>query len=539
LISATQIVFDEVTGLAAIMKLFDREPEDQPKNRVLLAPMMALSHPDPELAFPNGTTLIPRLFLRNAGLDEAQVSLTIDWRNESKSGKSAFPRLTLLPGEVRVINLADSQSSAKTPADATWGTVKVAYTGRRADLVAVALSYDKDNRYGLQTPFSEGLSHLWAGGMWHVGATHNTLITTGNEGSEPTKAEVTLFYNSGKSTYRMEKMLSPGQQLWLDVGQLVHNQVPDSDGHTLPPDVMTGSYELRDLDHGTIGHLYEGKLVIDKTYGHATYGCSTCCGYSGVVLGPNPFSGPPGNSFSDFIHATQQCGGYVDDVTDTGYNWGSSNTAVATLPSSTLHTVAIGQATGSTKALLESNHPEPSGNCQNRIFTPQQPVQVQPCAFPTFELSSIQGRANVEIPGGQTITRFQQTIGDTVGDIFNGDSVTESSGYAGTNGCYYPGAPFPPTSTVSGGTWYVGQNDGLAVNGTNHWGFDYDGDTATLVTTIRQHASLPCVDHVPQTMYIATSCATPYPYYSNVQTVTISNTTVSNCRGGVCDTFTY
>jgi hypothetical protein len=65
-LSATQIVFDEVTGLAAIMKLFGREPDDKSKNHVLLAPMMALSQPDPGLAFPSGTTLIPRLFLRNA-----------------------------------------------------------------------------------------------------------------------------------------------------------------------------------------------------------------------------------------------------------------------------------------------------------------------------------------------------------------------------------------------------------------------------------------------------------------------------------------
>jgi hypothetical protein len=130
-------------------------------------------------------------------------------------------------------------------------------------------------------------------------------------------------------------------------------------------------------------------------------------------------------------------------------------------------------------------------------------------------------------------------MGDSTGDVFNGDSVTEASGYAGTNDCYYPGAPFSPTSTVSGGTWYVGQNQGFAVNGTNQWGYDYDGDTASLVTTIRKNASLPCVDHVPQTMYIVTRCATPIPYYSNVQTVTISATTVSNCRGGRCDTFTY
>ena len=39
---------------------------------------------------------------------------------------------------------------------------------------------------GLQTPFSEDLSRMWAGGMWHVDPTHNTFITTGNAGSEST-----------------------------------------------------------------------------------------------------------------------------------------------------------------------------------------------------------------------------------------------------------------------------------------------------------------------------------------------------------------
>ena len=159
-LSVTQIVFDEVTGLAAIMKLFDREPDDEFKDHTLLAPMMALSLPDEGLGFPSGTTLIPRLFLRNAGSGQAKVSLTVDWRSESKSGKFTFPQLALSSGEVRVINLMDQQKSGQVPVDATWGTVKLSYTGRRADLVAVALSYDKDNRYGLQTPLSEGVSRM-------------------------------------------------------------------------------------------------------------------------------------------------------------------------------------------------------------------------------------------------------------------------------------------------------------------------------------------------------------------------------------------
>jgi hypothetical protein len=334
---------------------------------------MALSQPDQGLGFPNGTQLLPRIFLRNASSAPTQISAMVDWRNQS-AGTFVLPVLTLSPGEVRTISLADYQQSGQIPPDAAWGTLKLAYTGRRADLVAVAVSYDKTNRYGLQTPFSEALSRLWAGGMWHVDATHNTLITTGNGGSESTTAEVTLFYNGGKSRYRMEKMLSPGQQLWLDVGHLVHDQVPDSDGHALPPDTMTGSYELRDLDHALAGSLYEGKLVIDKTYGHAAYGCGSCCGYYDTKLTPSPFSGPPGINNNDVIQSTEQCGGYVDDVTDGGYNWYSSNTAVATLPTRTLHTVAPGSATGSAAIKLQSNH---MPFCPVLTYGPTQPVTVQ------------------------------------------------------------------------------------------------------------------------------------------------------------------
>jgi hypothetical protein len=355
-----------------MMKMFDREPDDQPKSRVLRAPMMALSQPDQGLGFPNGTQLLPRIFLRNAGPASTQILATVDWRNQS-SGTFALPALTLSPGEIKTISLADYQQAGQIPPDASWGTLKLAYTGRRADLVAVAVSYDKSNRYGLQTPFSEDLSRMWAGGMWHVDPTHNTFITTGNGGTEATAAEVTLFYNGGRSKYRMEKLLAPGQQLWLDVGHLVHDQVPDSDGHTMPPGTMTGSYELHDLDHDYVGQLYEGKLVIDKTYGHAAYGCGSCCGYDAVQLSPDPFSGPLGIENDDYIYANDTCAGDQEDVTGDGYSWASSDTAVATLSTRTLHTVAVGSATGSTLVQLQRANPP---HCPVTVFGPQQSVQV-------------------------------------------------------------------------------------------------------------------------------------------------------------------
>jgi hypothetical protein len=375
-VSASQIVFDEVTGLAAIMKLFERDNDELIATHVLRAPMMALTQPDPALAYPKDTVLNPRLFLRNAGQNKLQVSAAIHWHSQTTEGTYNYPPLSLGSNEVTTLDLGLLQNSGAIPASANWSNIALSYSGKSADLVPVAVSYDSKQRYGLQSPFTEGTNRVFKGGMWHVDSTHNSLITTGNGGSETTKAQVTLFYNGGKSRYRIEKLLMPGQQLLLDVGQLIRNQVPDTDGTVIPPETMMGSYELRDLDHPAVGLLYEGKLTIDKTYGHASYGCGTCCGYVKATLQPNPFSSPPGFGYQDFYQAQEQCGGTWDDYTGTARSWQSSNTAVATLPNSTLHTLAVGNATGSALNTLQASKPAP--RCPQADFQGSQPVTVVP-----------------------------------------------------------------------------------------------------------------------------------------------------------------
>ncbi len=319
--------------------------------------------------------LNPKIFLRNAGPSTAMVSPGVNWLNASNSGTSPLPRITLLPGQMRILNLADFQKTRQIPAEALWATVTLGFTGRSGDLVAVAMSYDKTSRYGLQTPFTEGTNHLFKGSMWHVDGTHNTIITTGNGGTEPTRAQVTLFYNGGQSKYRVEKSLSPGQQIWLNVGDLLRNQVPDSDGKTVPPDVMSGSYELRDLDHEVLGLLYEGKLVVDKTYGHASYGCGHCCGYSSGRLFLTPFGGPPNIDKQNTYQAYNACTSRYDDF-DYAFSPYSSNTGVATLSAGlSLHTVAVGGATTSGKNTVPYGI---SGGCPNVDMPDDQGVSVKP-----------------------------------------------------------------------------------------------------------------------------------------------------------------
>jgi hypothetical protein len=358
-----------------------------------------------------------------------------------------MPILSLAPGEVKRIRLTDYQQADQIPSDANWATVRLSYAGQRSDLVAVAASYDKTGRYGLQTPFSEDLSRLWAGGMWHVDPTHNTLIMTGNGGSEPTTAEVTLFYNGGKSKYRMEKMLASGQQLWLDLGHLIHDQVADSDGNTLPPDTMSGSYELRDLDHAYVGELYEGKLVIDKTYGHAAYGCGSCCGYNAVEMSPGTFDGPPGIDNSDYIYATDGCAGGQVDVTGDGYGWGTTDSSVATLPNSTLHTVGVGSTKGSALAELQFQHPP---SCPDEVFEPQQSVRVQ---APTISsISPAQGLVGTAINVTITGTNFASGASVSAGSNISVSNVSVSSSTQIT-------ATFTPTNSSS-----AGGNQGITVS---------------------------------------------------------------------------
>lgn len=166
----------------------------------------------------------------------------------------------------------------------------------------------------------------------------------------------------------------------------------------------------------------------------------------------------------------------------------------------------------------------------------------QCCAGPTEETSilPVAGRQHT------TISAFQQNVQPNLtGQSIAGVYVAEESLTEGTDYCYYPGAPFPPTSTVTGGQWTIGGFDPqeFVINGPTQWGTDLDGDPPAVIDGIRGNASLPCTDNVPQTMYSGDTCNPgPYPgntYFYDVQTVTVTSSTVTNCRAGQCDTIDY
>ena len=196
--------------------------------------------------------------------------------------------------------------------------------------------------------------------MWEYDAYHDSIITAGNGGTKPAQVALTIFYNQGAKSYELDQMLQPDDQMWIDVGKLIREQVPDKNGNTLPANLTSGSYELRDLTHHGAGTIFEGKVTWDKMYGHAAYGCALCCGYATTGYGfwYDPLGVPDLGTADQGVQALNECdGGDLEDVSDSFYgNWTTGNTSIATVDHYGTHTgVAIGSTTSKTNGELNSN----------------------------------------------------------------------------------------------------------------------------------------------------------------------------------------
>lgn len=121
-------LYDETAGFSAILKMFNYDPNTKLEERdyaktsvwTFRAPMLALSNPDPALAFPLGTKLQPQLFLRNTTAKIINAALRFNWRASGATGKAQGPSLQLNPYETRRIDVAALQDGKTLPVNANW-----------------------------------------------------------------------------------------------------------------------------------------------------------------------------------------------------------------------------------------------------------------------------------------------------------------------------------------------------------------------------------------------------------------------------------
>ena len=191
-----------------------------------------------------------------------------------------------------------------------------------------------------------------------VDANHNQLISVTNSGIRPAEARLTLHYDNGEKSYEMQQSIQPGDQMWVNVSELIHDRVPDRSGHTLPAVVTQGSYDVRDLSAGqsSRGNLTESSLAVDQTLGASVIplGVTRCsCAPTGPVWSPPEFSfgevDPDGDMLAAEIEATDECDDTLVDISDDFITWASSDTAVATVATKKVTAVGAGAATATAR----------------------------------------------------------------------------------------------------------------------------------------------------------------------------------------------
>lgn len=375
----THIAYDTSSGFSALLKTFEDNPSDAIEPITLRAPMMALSSPDPALHLPQDVKLEPKIFLRNTRGNALALTGEVYWHGESTRGVTALGDIQLAPNEMRTVDLGELQSRGVIPKDAPWAYVRLRYTGRYGDLVAIAASYAPSTEYGLQTPFSDIVGSQWVGSKWYADPLRNSILSVGNALDKPATVEFTIHYTGGK--YEGERLLAPGEQLWVDMDKTIRNQVPDKNGNAIPPSVTSGSWTVRNKDNPLDPALFEGKLTIDKTYGHASYGCGNCCSPADPYMSPDPFSGLVGDYWPNTLWGWNQCDDTYWDVTGNAYNWSTTNSSVLTVSSTGMsHGVGAGSAGVSTfiyapvgymyKCPYQTQHPGSSGTVKPVISGP-------------------------------------------------------------------------------------------------------------------------------------------------------------------------
>jgi len=237
---------------------------------------------------------------------------------------------------------------------------------------------------------------------WAADSLHDSIITVGNGGIEPARAQLTFYYDGGRDKYQVEQTLAPEEQMWLDLGQLIRDQVPGKDGKTIPPEVTSGVYQIKDLSHVVLGPLYEAKLIVDKTNGHAFYGCYQCCGDDGAVMGVVPIDVFVNGTLGQTVWSTSHCDGGPYNINSAMTSWWTNDATIATASNAQVHGVALGSTDNLAEGEISTSGFRQCGQMQGR---PSGPTNVMPVV-------NITAPAPTAVP----VAQAQPVSGKVVGD---------------------------------------------------------------------------------------------------------------------------
>ena len=258
---------------------------------------------------------------------------------------------------------------------------------------------------------------------------------------------------------------APGDQMWVNLGQLVRERVADRSGSFLPTDVSAVTYDLQDLTPG--GHnLMANDLAVNSATGQAVPDCPPCCGvpeYS-LIFAPDPILLIIDGVDYPGIEGTNACTEGTVNLSADFSIWDSDDASIAVLSKEKAQGVGVGSTSGYAQGDVQIWGGE--CGCSYEYVQPTVPMNVRPVISgpntvwyfngfsPSGYATSIQltssGGSNTtwNITGGANKISLSATTGSSTTITSSGSAFSSAVGDISVTATAsgQTSAPFPITS---------------------------------------------------------------------------------------------
>ncbi len=284
----------------------------------------------------SGQRLSQIAVVRNVGSLPSVVSGHIPYTlADGAQGSISLPDIHLAPGEVEKIHLPD------IPGEVKVAGLEFNYSTSPGSVIATALGVSQDRNHVFRLPVRDASDQRSSTGHypWSIDDNSATVVYIKNATDSPKRYTIFVTYEGGYWAAG-EKEISGGQTVTYDLRDLRDNQVPNSDGHTIPLAATAGQvhWSVRGQEIRTLIGRAEQTDTSSGT--STTSACGVCCpdSFEFAWLTPGSVSGSIGG-VTNFIayRRDMTCYWGIYDYQwaypGTGYPWGWScdNTSIATV----------------------------------------------------------------------------------------------------------------------------------------------------------------------------------------------------------------
>jgi hypothetical protein len=300
---------------------------------------------DPNMSFPNGTTFTPYSVVRNISNQPLTVTPTLWWMVGIVPHSASLASLTVAPYQTVNLNVPALLAAAGLKDYAGSFNLELQADGQSRAFLEAAGSVDQTNTYVFEvTPKAAIESVAKTLSYWSTANGDNTMVTLWNPADEPQSFNFVLHFSGGDGQYIVPIYLNGRETRSFNISTIINSGTADADGNVIPPGTNEGRAEIMgskgENEHILIA-IESGVYNVQKATCGSTY-CQSCDGAVGSSIAPSPSSVGVGRYTNLTFTVKYKSGSTFNDTSAAA--WSSSNTAVATVSTGTVHGVAIGTA---------------------------------------------------------------------------------------------------------------------------------------------------------------------------------------------------